>query len=234
MLKKLLLYNMEDLALYAGLEGGLFLLVHLIIIAVLYFAKETSCFLFSGIVMPAAAALAVLIAGTAQVGVNFDLALRFGQTRRRALAQSLWVTAVHGAFAMALAALLAWLERLLAPGLWVALTGSKGALINYAGSWSAEPGYLFIESFSLAWWWYPLLLAAGMAAGVILGAVMQRFGGKGLWVIWTAIMLCNLFPALGQVVPGGNHLVHLAAAGVVLAAGLAWSLWSLLCATVKS
>lgn len=234
MLKKLLILNLDDLALYAGAECGLFLLVHLVSAAILFFAKEDTSFLFSGVVMPIAAAFAVLIAACAQVGVNFEMALRFGQTRRRALAQALGVTVIHGVFAMALAVLLVWLERLFVPALWVSLTGAKGALIDYVGNRSDWTGYLFIERVSLDWWWYPLLLAIGVAAGLILGALMQRFGQKGMWIIWAVVMVPTLGVQLLPMdsLPALGFLPFLLAA--LALAGLIWSVWSLLHATVRA
>lgn len=247
MLRKLLKLNIDDLALYAGVEGGLFLLIHLVAAGVMFFAKESSAPLVCGVVMPITAVLLVLICCMAQVGVNFDMALRFGQTRRRALAQAIEITVIHGLLAMALAVLLAGLERLFAPRLWMGLAGKSQVVLGAAppipepglapdgGMWLvAQADTLYVEPFTLDWWWYPLLLAAGIAAGLVLGAMMQRFGGKGLWIIWGVCMAPMI---LGQLLPRGAAestawIVPLLV--IVFAAAFLWSIWSVLHAAVRS
>lgn len=235
MLKKLFGRDISDLAIYAGVECGLFLLVHLVVGVITDVTQEDTGLMFSGILMPIIAAIAAMVAAASQIGVNFTVALQFGQTRRRALGQSLGVAAVQGALAMVLALLLAGIERLFAPPLWAALVGADGVLVNYAGNRSDKPGYLFLGAAFLDWWWYPVLLAGGLALGLMIGALLQRYGAKGLWVIWAVIMLCNFFPSLSRVILVKDALLYAAITGAVLGVlGLAWSLWSLLCAVVRS
>ena len=89
MLKKLIKLNLDDLALYLGVEGGLFLLIQIVIGCVMYFGRPTDSITVSCILFPIVGGFCALIAGISHVGVSFDQALRFGQTRRRALGLTL-------------------------------------------------------------------------------------------------------------------------------------------------
>ena len=95
---------------------------------------------------------------------------------------------------------------------------------------------LQIEDFVLAWWWYPLLLAAALALGLSFGALIQRFGPKGAWVMWAIWMgLCFGPQLLGQnaYLIGQWSIGLIAGVAVLVAAGLVWAVWSLLHAVVR-
>ena len=81
-------------------------------------------------------------------------------------------------------------------------------------------------------WWYPAIVLAAIALGLIIGGVIQRFGGKGGWFLW-AIWMAVIF---GDSLFGGfvflKDLVPLMV--VLLAGSLVWSVWSLLHAVVKN
>ncbi len=247
MLKKLILNERADFALGLGLVGGAFVLTHLITAVVMVWLKPDTSVMLSGGILPVVAGAFTLIAAIGNLMVTFSLALRFGQTRRRALGLSLGLTAVEAAASMLLAGLLAWAERGFAPALWGWLAGAETVSVGIkppipapppgVSVWAVGPsGDLFVEPIALAWWWYPAIALGCMAAGLLFGAVVQRFGSRGLWGIWAAWMaLCILGPHLPV---WQEHTVldwmFLPALAVFAAAALVWSVWSLLHTSVKA
>ena len=77
-----------------------------------------------------------------------------------------------------------------------------------------------------------LVAVAAIALGLIIGGVIQRFGGKGGWFLWASWMAV----IFGDSLFGGfvflKDLVPLMV--VLLAGSLVWSVWSLLHAVVKN
>lgn len=252
MLRKLLNLNRNDLLLYLGIIGGTFLAAQIVTACALVFSDARGIPMVSGIILPITACVLIAFAGAANVGVSFGQALRFGQTRRRALGLTAGMTAVQGAAVMLLSLLLTALERLLLPALWLTLSGAErlmwGEVPPLPAVWEGtDQGWqalldelsstLYLDSFALDWWWYPLLLAIGLLAGLIIGAFLQRFGAKGAWIIWGIWMVLTFAPQLlGYNVLMIGHwgwwAVPLIAALVL--AGLIWSVWSLLHAVVKA
>ena len=251
MLRKLLNLNRNDLLLYLGIIGGTFLVTQIVTACTLIFSDARGIPMVSGIILPITACVLIAFAGVANVGVSFGQALRFGQTRRRALGLTAGMTAVQGAAVMLLSLLLTALERLLLPPLWLALSGAErlmwGEVPPLPAVWDGtDQGWqalldelsstLYLDSFALDWWWYPLQLAIGLAVGLILGAFLQRFGAKGGWIIWAIWMVICLGPQLvgKNALLIGQWTAWMGAAAVVfaVAAGV-WSVWSLLHAVVK-
>ena len=251
MLRKLLNLNRNDLLLYLGIIGGTFLAAQIVTACALVFSDARGIPMVSGIILPITACVLIAFAGAANVGVSFGQALRFGQTRRRALGLTAGMTAVQGAAVMLLSLLLTALERLLLPALWLALSGAErlmwGEVPPLPAVWEGtDQGWqalldelsstLYLDSFALDWWWCPLLLAIGLLAGFIIGAFLQRFGARGAWILWVIWMVLTFAPQLlGYNVLMIGHwgwwTVPLIAALVL--AGLIWSVWSLLHAVVK-
>ena len=251
MLRKLLNLNRNDLLLYLGIIGGTFLAAQIVTACTLIFSDARGIPMVSGIILPITACVLIAFAGAANVGVSFGQALRFGQTRRRALGLTAGMTAVQGAAVMLLSLLLTALERLLLPALWLALSGAErlmwGEVPPLPAVWEGtDQGWqalldelsstLYVDFYLLDWWWYLLLPLIGLLAGFIIGAFLQRFGGRGAWVIWGIWMVLTFAPQLlGYNVLMIGHwgwwTVPLIAALVL--AGLIWSVWSLLHAVVK-
>ena len=251
MLRKLLNLNRNDLLLYLGIIGGTFLAAQIVTACALVFSDARGIPMVSGIILPITACVLIAFAGAANVGVSFGQALRFGQTRRRALGLTAGMTAVQGAAVMLLSLLLTALERLLLPALWLALSGAErlmwGEVPPLPAVWEGtDQGWqalldelsstLYVDFYLLDWWWYLLLLAIGLAVGLILGAFLQRFGAKGGWIIWAIWMVICLGPQLvgKNALLIGQWTAWMGAAAVVfaVAAGV-WSVWSLLHAVVK-
>lgn len=260
--KKLIRLNLDDLLLYLGVEGGLFLIIQIIIGCVMYFGRPSDSITVGCILFPIVGGVTALVAGISHVGVSFDQALRFGQTRRRALGLTLGLCAFESAFALALGGLLAAVERFLCPPLWAKLAGlsvwvpgSSGAVApapppphlagievptgsfyeNLAGELVPLPeNTLVVIDFTLDWYWWLLIFAAAVAGGVIVGAVIQRFGSKGGWIIWGLVMgpviLVQLLPWRTYEIT--NWLFPLL--GAIFLAGFLWSIWSLLHAVVRA
>lgn len=247
MLKKLIRLNADDLWLYIGVEGGVFLLAQIIICAAMVFTGEGDSISIMGMVLPIIAGILVLIAGLSHVTILFEQAIAFGQTRRRALGLISGLIAFQGAVALGIAALLTAVERFLCPYLWAALAGKSGwitegpvAVPEYqAEAWKAAraaSGLLYVDSFLLDWWWWLLVLAAGIMGGFIIGAIAQRFGSKGLWIIWMIWMTVIFAPQLfgGNALGIGDWSIWMIpVAAVFVIAGLIWSIWSLLHASIK-
>lgn len=229
--RKLVRLNLDDFLLYLGVEGGLFLLIQVLIGCVMYFSGTAESVTVSCVLFPIVGGFTALVAGISHVGISFEQALRFGQTRRRALGLTVGLCALESAFALVLAALLAAVERSLCVPLWARLAELDG--------WTTVPRsgagrVLRVETFSLDWYWWLLIFAAAVAGGIVVGAVIQRFGGKGGWIIWgvcmAPVILSQIFPWRSYALAG--QLLPILAA--VFAAGFLWSIWSLLHAVVRS
>ena len=254
MLKKLMALHRADWWVCLGTVGGIFLSTQLITGIALWWGDQgtRSPPLISGTILPISTVFLVLFLVLVHVNDLFLLALRLGQTRRRALGLTLTLCTLEGAGTAALSALLAWIERTLLPALWLALSGADklvwGEVPPLPAVWEGtDQGWqalldelsstLYLDSFALDWWWCPLLLAIGLAVGLILGAFLQRFGAKGGWIIWAIWMVICLGPQLvgKNVFFIGQWTQGMGAAAIVfaVAAGI-WSVWSLLHAVVKA
>ena len=251
MLKKLMALHRADWWLCLGVLGGIFLIAQ-VVTGIALLCGAHSAPLISGTILPISTAFLVLFLVLVHVNDLFLLALRLGQTRRRALGLTLALCALEGAGAAALSALLAWIERALLPALWLALSGADklvwGEVPPLPAVWEGtDQGWqalldelsstLYLDSFALDWWWCPLLLAIGLLAGLILGAFLQRFGARGAWILWGIWMVLTFAPQLlgYNVLMIGQWSQWMGAAAVVfaVAAGI-WSVWSLLHAVVKA
>ena len=243
MLKKLIRINLDDLILCWGVVGGMFLLLQLVIGGVMAILKPDTSLMISGVVLPITAGLVILIVTTSHVGMSFSQAVQCGQTRRRALGLVLGLTGFEALCSMGLAAVLAGLERVFAPGLWKALSGARQLLVGPIPP-RPEPGpgapadlvrqaTLSVEDFALDWWWFLVIALGCVAAGLILGATLQRFGGRGGWIIWGVWMV---FIFGQQLLPWKTHMITnwlFPLVGLLFLGGLIWSVWSLLRAAVK-
>ena len=236
MLNKVIKLNLDDLLLYLCAEGGVFLLTQIIIGGIMFTAGVEDGILISGVTLPIIAGFLVIVAGIGHVTILFDQALRFGQTRRRALGMTAGLLVFESAFALVLAALLALVERYLSPPLWAVLAGRGHWVVDYPGDLETLEDCLVLNSYNLDWWWYPAILAMAVAGGLILGAFIQRFGSKGGWIIW-GIWMAGCF---GPQLLGSNIFAigdwngyTMAAGGILAAASLIWGLWSLLHAVVR-
>lgn len=257
--KKLVKLNLDDLLLYLGVEGGLFLLIQIIIGCVMHFGRPDTSVTVACVIFPIVGGFTALVAGIAHVSISFDQALRFGQTRKRALGLTLGLMSFQAAFALALGGLLAAVERFLCVPLWAKLAGMNGWTLGRSGvmEFAVSPGHdapmtgrvfenmagelvplpektLIIETFTLDWYWWLLIFALAVGGGVIVGALIQRFGSKGGWIIWG---ICMAPMILGQLLPWETYEITnwlFPLLGVLFVAGFLWSLWSLLHAVVRS
>lgn len=241
--KKLVKLNLDDLLLYLGVEGGLFLVIQIIIGCIMHFARPDTSITVACVIFPIVGGFTALVAGISHIGVSFDQALRFGQTRKRALGLTLELCAFEAAFALGLAGILAAVERFLCVPLWAKLAEMngwamgnimpvpEGTMVNGA---LVPEKTLLIETFALDWYWWLLIFALAVGGGVIVGAVLQRFGGKGGWIIWgicvLPMLLTQIFPK--ELVSSVELMVPVLA--VLFVAGFLWSIWSLLHAVVRS
>lgn len=257
--KKLVRLNLDDLLLYLGVEGGLFLLIQIIIGCVMHFGRPDTSVTVACVIFPIVGGFTALVAGIAHVGISFDQALRFGQTRKRALGLILGLMSFQAAFALVLGALLAAVERFLCVPLWAKLAGMNGWVMGGSGvmEFAVSPGHdapmtgkvfenmagelvpvpektLIIETFTLDWYWWLLIFAVAVMGATIVGALIQRFGSKGGWILW-GICMAPVF--LGQLLPWQTYEITnwlFPLLGAIFVAGFLWSLWSLLHAVVRS
>lgn len=258
--KKLVRLNLDDLLLYLGVEGGLFLLIQIIIGCVMHFGRPSDSVTVACVIFPIVGGFTALVAGIAHVGISFDQALRFGQTRKRALGLILGLMSFQAAFALALAALLAAVERFLCVPLWAKLAGMNGWVMGGSGvmEFAVSPGHdapmtgkvfenmagelvpvpektlIIVGDFTLDWYWWLLIFAVAVMGATIIGAVIQRFGSKGGWIIWG---ICMVPVFLGQLLPWQTYEITnwlFPLLGAIFVAGFLWSLWSLLHAVVRS
>lgn len=242
MLKKLIRLNLDDMWIALGVVGGLFLLLHLGTAVVLhfFFASEHSSLLLSGVALPITSAIVIAIITLGHTLLNFTTAVKFSQNRRRALGLTLGLVGFEAACSMGLSALLALLERAAAPRFWMWLTGADGLSIGRGGHsflLTAGDNPLLVEDFSLDWWWFPLLAAAAVVLGLIMGALILRFGQRGTWVLLVLWMALCFSP---QLLPWDASWFtipwqYLAVGGGIIALGcLLWSVRYLLRAPIKN
>lgn len=241
MLKKLIWVNRDDLKLYAGVNLFVFLLMQVIHVFVMLVLFPCDAIMVSGILMMVFSAITLFSGNLGHVNLTYLQALEFGQTRRRALWRTLALILFETVFTLAVVMALAWVERNLSPRFWMALAGADSYAIRINGHrvvrWGNLDGVeLNIDGFAqLDWWVYPLVLVGASLLGVVAGAVVQRFGNKGGWVLWGFWMF---FCCGGiRMLPWKQHTIldwALPLAAVVLAAALVWSVWSLYRATVKN
>ena len=119
------------------------------------------------------------------------------------------------------------------------LTGAEGYAVAKGGRAVLQVGdqsgvVLWIDSFmSVPWQAIPVLAVAGAVVGFIVGALTQRFGRMGGWLIWGVWMVFFImFPRL----PWKTHEVVnwlVPGIGTVALTAFVWSVWSLLHATIK-
>ena len=249
MLKKVVSMNWESLLLVCGVPAAVFALVQGISALALGPLGEGSVPLVSGILLPVVAAVVLAALGVCQMLSGFPLEVRLGQTRRQALGLQLGAVALEGVCSLGVCALLSALERLAAPGAWMALTGAKTLVFGMDGAAVPEPGLLepgelealleqraqtlFVEIFSAPWWLCPALLLGAVALALGVGAVLLRFGSRGGWVLWGIWMVLCFSPQLlgARVVTVLSLWPLLAAAGMLLAL---WGAWWLLRAPIRS
>ena len=231
--------------------GGIFLITQLVTGIALSVSGARSAPLISGTILPISTAFLVLFLVLGHVNDLFLLALRLGQTRRRALGLTLTLCALEGAGAAALSALLAWIERALLPALWLALSGAErlmwGEVPPLPAVWDGtDQGWqalldelsstLYLDSFALDWWWCPLLLAIGLAGGAHPRGLPPAVRGQGgLDHLEHLDGHLPGAPAGGEKRPADRPVDRVdGRVGLVFAwlAGI-WSVWSLLHAVVK-
>ncbi len=93
---------------------------------------------------------------------------------------------------------------------------------------------MLVNVFTLEWYWWLLAFAVGLCGGLIAGALIQRFGAKGGWIVYGA---CFGPMILMQILPWRTYAITdwlFPLLGVLAVAALAWSIWSMLHAVVRS
>ena len=133
-----------------------------------------------GVVALGAAGLVFFVSGAVQFSSSFHLAITMGCTRRAYLLSAFVANVV-----LALAALLAtWpispLARLAKQVLFPMAPLEGGSL------YSAVPALWVFEGLI---WMVPMIALTVVAAGGVMGGLMQRFGQAGFWVVWVFSML---------------------------------------------
>lgn len=234
---KLLRNCWDDFAVCAGVLAGFFLVAHIVTAVVLAFFFDGTSLMIAGMILPIVSAFLILIYSVSYSGFQFSHLVRFGCTRRRALALTLGCEIATALLCMALSALFTGLERLVAPALWQAITGSDGVYYGIDGWVSlddASPNALFVEVFSLPLWGWFAIAIGTVAAGTLCGSILQRFGKRGMWVLWALWMAVCFVPQILD-----SYLAFLpdltivgGAGGVALLLALVWAIWYLLRAPV--
>lgn len=219
MLKKVIKLNAGDFGIISAVVGGAFLLTELIVNIVMAIIKPDTVPTLCGILVPCITFMLCLFINVFQVPASFDFYLRFGLTRRRALGATLTLMGIETLFAFVVAWLFAQVDRLV-PVIWTNLRPGVGT-----------------EEFSIPLWGYALMAAGAVLLGLISGSVIQRFGRKAMWILWLGFMVFitsmnatdwHLFET-GTIPPAA-----LAAGSVLILAAVAWSVRTLLRATVKN
>ena len=96
----------------------------------LFWGHPDSSVTISGIALPAAAGLMILVVTATYLAITFDQMVRFSLTRRRALGLLMGMAGAQALCSMGLAALLTWVERATAPMLWKAISGAASVTLE--------------------------------------------------------------------------------------------------------
>lgn len=215
MFRKMIRMQASDFAFISVATGGVFLLTHLIcVICALAFDQET--FLAMGGIMAliTAGILCVVFCGI-NVCMSFELCLSYSITRRRALIHVLGVVALEILAGVGLAFLLSRLE------LWV-----------FHAPLRAYNPRIDLVAAQIPAFVYPIVASAVFLAGLVFGALVQRFGRKGLWSIYIVAIGSSFLMQISDKIHPQVPPLWLAV-GLVGTALAAWSLWSLLHAKIN-
>lgn len=242
MFRKLLRLEREGFALYVKAILVCFLIWQGIVCAVMVVLRPEESILISGALFPWLSALVLLYLLSSDIFGTFQSGLCMGCTRRRMLGMTLGLGAVQTLLMGALCGALILLERTVCIQLWAFLAGRPGAAILReapGGGKLWEPifdtGVLRIEEFSLSPWLIPLLILGGALTGLIVGTFGQRFGPRNAVVLpFVAMWAVFLIPSwLPEPYAAALSPLQIPLFLLILAAGTAWSLWSLLHAAIS-
>lgn len=237
MLYSLFKLHIPVLRIQLAVLWGAFLVIQFIISVVMVLIRPEESILISGTILPFAGAFSLFALTQRLVLVTFQDGVRMGRTRRQMLGLTLALIGADALLVSLSALLLPWLERTLCIRLWALLARRPGAavMVEAPGGgqlWdpSYDTGLLRVEDFGLdAWWLAPLILLAGLLLGFLLAALTQRLGPRSYFLP----SILYLYLIFGPRAEWLRDVRLLLPAALLLAAGLAWSLWSLLHAPVR-
>lgn len=237
MLYSLFQLHIPVLRIQLAVLWGAFLVIQFIISVVMVLIRPEESILISGTLLPFAGAFSLFALTQRLVLVTFQDGVRMGRTRRQMLGLTLALIGADALLVSLSALLLPWLERTLCIRLWALLARRPGAavMVEAPGGgqlWdpSYDTGLLRVEDFGLdAWWLTPLILLAGLLLGFLLAALTQRLGPRSYFLP----SILYLYLIFGPRAEWLRDVRLLLPAALLLAAGLAWSLWSLLHAPVR-
>lgn len=237
MLYSLFKLHIPVLRIQLAVLWGAFLVIQFIISVVMVLIRPEESILISGTLLPFAGAFSLFALTQRLVLVTFQDGVRMGHTRRQMLGLTLALIGADTLLVSLSALLLPWLERTLCIRLWALLARRPGAavMVEAPGGgqlWdpSYDTGLLRVEDFGLdAWWLAPLILLAGLLLGFLLAALTQRLGPRSYFLP----SILYLYLIFGPRAEWLRDVRLLLPAALLLAAGLAWSLWSLLRAPVR-
>ena len=237
MLYSLFKLHIPVLRIQLAVLWGAFLVIQFIISVVMVLIRPEESILISGTLLPFAGAFSLFALTQRLVLVTFQDGVRMGRTRRQMLGLTLALIGADALLVSLSALLLPWLERTLCIRLWALLARRPGAavMVEAPGGgqlWdpSYDTGLLRVEDFGLdAWWLAPLILLAGLLLGFLLAALTQRFGPRS-YLLPSILYLYLIFGPRAEWLRDVRLLLP---AALLLAAGLACSLWSLLHAPVR-
>ena len=167
MLGKAIKMNLEDLIPFVAVEGVVFLLYELIEAVVLYTVKPSTSGAVCGLILMAFGVMMNLFAGAVYPSMNVEMLLRYGVIRKTALLATLGSMTLNMAVSMGLAALLGWVDNRIAWA-WV----------------KALPWVENVESVGPPLWAYFAIGLGVVCVALGVGALVQRFGRKVVWMFW--------------------------------------------------
>ena len=202
----------EDFRWIALVWGAAFLIVAVIEAIVSPLLSEDGALipmasLFGLVVGP----ILMVVFGVVRFTTEFGIGLQMGATRRQMVAAELWLCLCQNVEMLALELLTVLLESTLLP------------LLRGVPAYLTPEDYVAIAA-TLPGWLIPALFFGLLAAEFLGGAMVNRFGAKGLWPFWALCMGLRwemqavqwLWARLGMALVWGNLL--LLAVGVFAAA----------------
>lgn len=223
--------NQNELKTTVGVSGALFLLVHIITLGAMLWGKDASAVLISSTLQSVVLGIIFLVLCLSDLMGGFDHMLAFGCTRRQSLACLLIGQGVNLVVCTLMIEGFAFLEKNIMPKLWMVLGGQRQISLEgvpYMDGGLAPSDILFIEDFSIGWWFPPLILVSAVLLGDLVGVMMHRFGRKAGVAIWIGGMFLSITSQFWHPIPESWGVPLLALGGILLAAAMGVSVWYLL------
>lgn len=172
--KKQFMYRLNELGQMSLILGGTWLAGFILSCGVVVFCKTNDYANIGILIMMMIGALILTFSSSISSCVDFELAVRMSQPRKKSLVAMLIIDALHGLAYTAIIAVLAILDKFLASAFFknISMEESFMEIINLKSML-----YIFLGCMCM------------YIFGIFFGALLQRFGKVAFWIIYALYML---------------------------------------------